>query len=272
MKVKKEQAGAVFQPSHSVLTSAARTRDLIRSEDAFRFLDLPGELRNRIYQLVDVTPGLVTLAIPANPRIRRIRGTGYSSRLQLRGLALTQVCREIRGEFRPLLLRDVVVSLRDIEMYVHAFVEQPKMNYRRAFGLFHDKIGIIQISLSSYSEVDVLYLLRLKARHPDSRIKLCPHAGYGKISSLCERFFNNSNQKWKSWICNGTISQVRLRISSPVDRFSSTCLFFYIVFRTHRIPHWIEELGLTKASASKEILASIGLDTPDTRVEFGLND
>ncbi|KAH7066590.1 hypothetical protein BKA63DRAFT_123610 [Paraphoma chrysanthemicola] len=238
MQVKKKEAGALFKPSYSVITSAARTPDLFRSEDAFRFLDLPGELRNRIYELVDVTPRLVTLAMPANPRIRRIRGTAYYSRMQLRGLALTQVCREIRGEFRPLLLRDVVVSLRDIEMYVHAFVEQPKMNYRRAFGLFHEKIGIIQISISSYSEVDVLYLLRLKARHPDSKIKLCPHIGYGKISSLCEKFFNNTDQKWKSWICNGTISQVRLRISGPVDRFSSTCLFFYIRIERYTGFYW----------------------------------
>ena len=120
---------------HTVATTA-------RNQSASRFLSLPGELRNRIYEwcLAGTKQALVT----HRPRVSTLRertrsdrtrplaigdvdsddNLATSTRVCLRpAVGLTQVCRGLRKEFLPLyeMAQEIGVDLTDVGKFVDTF-------------------------------------------------------------------------------------------------------------------------------------------------------
>lgn len=93
-----------------------------------RRLKLVVELRNRIYEFV-VTPKLVTKMVryqPDRPVELLTRKTKSQFPRRYLGIELTQVCRQVRAEFRPIWQQSVVVRLGELKDYLcifHEYVE-----------------------------------------------------------------------------------------------------------------------------------------------------
>ncbi|KAF2249769.1 hypothetical protein BU26DRAFT_563662 [Trematosphaeria pertusa] len=94
-----------------------------KNSKAFPFLELPAEVRNRIYEF----------AVENNRvRIAKRPGKGCTPIF----LNFTKVCRLIRTEYRPLYLRrtHALVTLADVDSYVSVFVLSGGIESKDAIG------------------------------------------------------------------------------------------------------------------------------------------
>ncbi|KAJ4349503.1 uncharacterized protein N0V89_008119 [Didymosphaeria variabile] len=127
-----------------------------RKRDIFPFLDLPGELRNRIYDILAADANENPVGI--RNRLREIIKE-MCDRLNIRkepkqlehgfshsSWGLTQVCRKIRDEYLPVLrpMRRVCVTINDLEKYMDVFV--PRLDDNMPFLRAPTTVEIIQNS------------------------------------------------------------------------------------------------------------------------------
>ncbi|KAF2827903.1 hypothetical protein CC86DRAFT_454646 [Ophiobolus disseminans] len=150
----------------------------------FRFPDLPAELRNRYYEMsmentqsqvrrANVRPRSNSAHLPPYTAQRRLRHVPNSiGKLRIHSIRLTQVCQQIRSEFRPMRLRTHTIGLCGVQVYVYAFIEQPRTNWTRAFDSFQKSVGLLRIHVLPTTEIDILTLLRLNARHLTCNIEI----------------------------------------------------------------------------------------------------
>jgi hypothetical protein len=85
----------------------------------FRFLDLPAELRTYVYEFA-------TSSLEANVKLSHRPDRKNSTQPQ--GLStLTQVCKEIRGEFLPLYMKivPIEINLRALQTFMSTFAPAP---------------------------------------------------------------------------------------------------------------------------------------------------
>ncbi|KAL5430587.1 hypothetical protein PMIN06_009936 [Paraphaeosphaeria minitans] len=100
------------------------THSTTHSMGVFRFLDLPGELRNRVYELATTN---TSMAIA--PRRRYTAHPGefpfYEDAPAPGIFALARASRQIRKEFLPILLRnvDIKIDLEFTDVYLDVFVQ-----------------------------------------------------------------------------------------------------------------------------------------------------
>ncbi|KAF2008031.1 hypothetical protein P154DRAFT_584513 [Amniculicola lignicola CBS 123094] len=146
------------------------------------FLDLPGELRNKIYQdcIRDDymrQPGLTRLVFAPKPPPKHMLISIIISLLQMvpflgwlftpgfprrDSVGLTQTSRLLREEYRPIFLTALEVAIRfeDLERYMSNFHSHPIPRSFKMKGSLHVEINIANNLLPT--ECNVLPLLRLR--------------------------------------------------------------------------------------------------------------
>ncbi|KAL1592736.1 hypothetical protein SLS60_011152 [Paraconiothyrium brasiliense] len=127
--------------------------------ESCRFLDLPGELRNRIYDHVPEENKFRVLRKPESqkPKDHIFKTNLWSSP----GLALTQVCRSIRSEFLPLYRAATLDNVLPQELYeyIETFLMVPDNNDDEIIGSV-----LIDLSANFSSCLDIKALLHLLRR------------------------------------------------------------------------------------------------------------
>jgi hypothetical protein len=122
-------------------------------------------------------------------------------------LGLSQSCREIRREFRPLWLAAHVVSLYDAELYLRSFPDTTSLT-----------LYVMPYTQSDFtqSDFDILPLLKTLAAKPNIDITVKSGGnrhitGSSSVGSLMA-VFGNRNEKWLQHISGGGFSHVPLRV------------------------------------------------------------
>ncbi|KAI8930992.1 hypothetical protein NX059_012003 [Plenodomus lindquistii] len=138
-------------------------------------LKLPGELRNHIYDFAFEAPDTFQL-FP----FWREPGSSDSSPPRYSYLSLTQVCHQIRSEYRPLYYRrtQVVVSVKKLFEYIQTFVAphgfEPRLAVHfinvRPESAVYDRPTRTRRTHSLY----VLPLIDLQSTCPELNISFCP--------------------------------------------------------------------------------------------------
>ncbi|KAH8624050.1 hypothetical protein IG631_20789 [Alternaria alternata] len=137
---------------HQVPSMKQPSADMSNREDYFRFLDLPAELRNRVYDLAAETQAdLPRCVLPC--------------------LALAQACQQLRIEYRPICTkRDIIIDWEKVPGYMRTF-----------FSTVNGKIENIELIPSSITivtpwrgetsgnelQLDILPMIKVGLRQPD---------------------------------------------------------------------------------------------------------
>ncbi|KAF2020258.1 hypothetical protein BU24DRAFT_459855 [Aaosphaeria arxii CBS 175.79] len=146
LKVFSIESGAA--PASGGVSSSLSSSDAARMEvqnKSFRFLDLPGEIRNQIYELCLTNTEQALIAhLPRLRTLRPRRSESTGPRVDRRRCkGLTQVCSAIRNEFRPMYMlgQEVGLDFTDLAKYIEAF-------YPKGIAL-DAQVGNITIAISS---------------------------------------------------------------------------------------------------------------------------
>ena len=207
------------------------------------------------------------------PRIRRLRGVPYSrEKLKATFLSLTQVCQKTRSEFRSLWMREHTIHMRDVQIYIYSFIEHPKMDWKRAFDIFQTSVGILRIHVSECTEIDIVSLLRLKARHLECNIELTSSPEYEHIIVACKLILENRNEQWLRWITNGTVGQARVVVTNPNSPRRYGLVSLHIVLRRRFAETWVGLVGSAVSSVHAIHLTKLGLHIPGLCVSLGIID
>jgi hypothetical protein len=106
--------------------------------------------------------------------------------------------------------------------------------------------------------MDILRLLKLKAKLPNYKIKLTPPKGFpGQVEYGLNQLIHNDHPQWQRWIRGNRVSQVRLR----TDRYSTHTVgnhTIYIVVNEKWAEDWMKP-GL-RTQMPNDFLATVGLD------------
>ncbi|KAF2475578.1 uncharacterized protein BDR25DRAFT_382647 [Lindgomyces ingoldianus] len=222
----------------------------------FRFLDLPGEIRNRIYHYTTLHRRQALLVhLPRRATLRRRQKPRPSSRSWV---GLTQVCSQIRHEYRPiyLLSQEVGLDLTNTQEYLDTF-------YHASLGLPEDRVGNVTIAVGDVVQeaekvekgINIRPLLDMWAN--SHRIE----AGFGRymrVSYVPEvdgeakdlyRLFGRQvlenrkcsvmNRMWRKVLREGQLAAVRIH-RKPKD---GTDPFLHILFKPEFGPEWMRGDG-----------------------------
>lgn len=230
---------------------------------------LPLELRNYVYDILpedsDPIPtaaddSKISSQVP-EARLRRLRSVPYhGGRFPLLLLSLTHVCRQLRAEFRSLRLKSLTGLLRDVQVYVYSFIEKPKTYWVGAFQSFYQSVGIICIRISACGDIEILPLLRFKARHPACQIRSVFQPRYEKHAAACTLLVDNQNPQWLRWVVNGTMKQVRLIVDSPMVTVG--CVLLHLVLRRLEMSKWTGFPRTPPVFVAQGHLIKLGLALP----------
>ncbi|KAF2188589.1 hypothetical protein K469DRAFT_83538 [Zopfia rhizophila CBS 207.26] len=233
-----------------------------RREGMFRFLDLPGELQNQIYEYAVEETGKDLLYKTTKDSLRPKPPIPF--------LGLTQTCSKIRSEFRGWWMSVHTIPLYHAERYISSFLLPPaKKDKKRA----ESPKGKLAIQVKDQGmKMDMVRILRLKARIPDYEITFvrgdeevsaeylfgdwgwaCP----GKIRGL-NQLIGNTNPKWLRWIRGSLVTQVRIDGQD-----------LHIVVKERAAEKWMKQMVLP--TIPDDFVATIGLDGLEYfKVGFGV--
>ncbi|KAH6612024.1 hypothetical protein C7974DRAFT_89887 [Boeremia exigua] len=216
---------------HGHEQSRSRKRPKLRpadNYDHFRFLDLPAELRNRIYDYAteNASSNSPTLRPKSKKPIKRavsestLLSTNEAEperRVIIPYLALTQTCRQIRDEFRPMWLSTPKIPLCLMVTYLKAFFPGRLPKAMRLEKPVLDTYSLRAIvrrdDLDPHAMYDATRLLKHKARFPKCAITLqsLPYYSDSTLRKM-ERLINHDNSTWRQALLRGSISQIRLGV------------------------------------------------------------
>ncbi|KAH7093556.1 hypothetical protein FB567DRAFT_176069 [Paraphoma chrysanthemicola] len=199
------------------------------STTAKSLLDIPGEVRNRIYEVArkGFAP-TVTLRspfldysdeddVPPNPYVSRPF------------LGLTQTCRQIRTEFLPIYFRtlDVCLDYSDVYDYLAAFIWQGQLNEGPKFDEFNiclsnDIQTLYGHTENTYERMNIAPLLRLYKTMPDFDLGFIDNHDF-HTSLILKKVMNRNNEVWWDYMFKA-VSRIHL----SDDRHSWTDLHFLI--------------------------------------------
>ncbi|EDU44165.1 hypothetical protein PtrSN002B_003802 [Pyrenophora tritici-repentis] len=253
---------------HRDAVPEAEELDVVAQNHVFRFMDLPGELRNRIYEFAIETSQRtfpLTHLKPKKTRGKKPEDPRPSVR-PLPYIGLTQVCTTIRKEFRPLWLSTHRFPLFVLDDYLKVFFPTPLRasqasdEVRKRIKSYYNPAGTLRLNLdhSSKEEMDIHKLLLFQLRFPDytltptawSGLSGPPNAAMLVVSAV----LNNKTPKWILWLKRRVITQVRLgvnhmtmyiwhvRITVKASHFPGWKQSCYGVVKDH--DEFIEGLGL----------------------------
>ncbi|KAF1843582.1 uncharacterized protein K460DRAFT_290651, partial [Cucurbitaria berberidis CBS 394.84] len=247
----------------------------------FRFLDLPGELRNRVYEIAAewsyrCFPHTHIRDKPPKRRGRSKSSSASSSSAEesrhlpprpLPYIGLTQTCSLIRTEFRGLWLSSHRFPLFALDGYFKAFFPTPPPasgpgpspdTHRKRFDSYFDPAGKLRLWIRNedVTDTDILGLLKYKARFPQYTITPVA-AAYTNVPEETVAFIaaivNNSNPKWCWGIRDNVITQMRLI-------FSGSSSNVRIVVKEKYAPQWMRPTLQPENNVPEGYLESLGLD------------
>ncbi|KAH7120763.1 hypothetical protein B0J11DRAFT_490320 [Dendryphion nanum] len=243
----------------------------------FRFLDLPGELRNRIYEYAaedtSRTWPLIRVQTPKAKRILRSKPLSPSivEEIPFPYLGFTQSCTQIRSEFRCLWMQGHRTFLNTLGRYLSTFYPNPRKKdiasepYLGSTGKLRIIIRRSEILATSH---DLLRLVKLKAKLSgynfvfDHGFDVKP----GILAGL-NHMLNNTHPKWLRWVRANAIAEIRLdncsiqpaRVRIVVnERYASDWMKPMLIIQNERLAHLLESLGLN------------GMGNKDLRLTFGV--
>ncbi|KAF1960564.1 hypothetical protein CC80DRAFT_404029, partial [Byssothecium circinans] len=225
----------------------------------FRFLDLPGELRNRIYEYAAASTYryFPTATFHNEQKRKRRRNAPTSLPDNIAFMGLTQASVQLRSEFRNLWLNQVRVPLCALDSFLTLFMTTiPK----RKTGF--DKNGSLRIWLrrTELNDRNIIRLLKHRVRFPDFdiRFEYPPDLPTARVDGL-RALLDNSHPRWIGWVKRNIISSVRLRLASIV-----------IVVKERHAPAWMKKTsGMVIPLA---YLPTLGLENASPwRITFGVD-
>jgi hypothetical protein len=162
----------------------------------------------------DVSQQVISRDGPIKVTVTRARGLRLLNRVPYAQnkirmppfLGLTQTCRQIRSEYRPWYISRPKVCVGDIQLYIHAFIQHSKTDWKNAFDAY--ALRSITAVTSSCGKMDLLPLLRLQVLHPSIVINV----EYPNSIEPVQQILNNESELWLSWIKTGAMEQAQLKI------------------------------------------------------------
>ncbi|KAF1926484.1 uncharacterized protein M421DRAFT_217452 [Didymella exigua CBS 183.55] len=229
-----------------------QTDDKPQEYDNFQFLQLPPEVRNQVYEYAtEHTHRCFPLlhGTPKNTRRRMLRSgnstePSATANKPIPYLGLTQVCLQIRAEFRPMWLSTHRVPLNFTESYFKAFflARVPKVTRYNIFGLNTSslRIWVRKDDLGTiWNGCMVTRLFKHKARFPTCAIacQSMPQTEEYTLRQL-ERLINHDDPVWKKAITTNKIGQVRLSLQPD-----KTTVAMHIVVKERFAEAWMKVLS-----------------------------
>ncbi|KAI4930265.1 hypothetical protein J4E85_004891 [Alternaria conjuncta] len=257
---------------------------VVNPDQVFRFMDLPGELRNRIYGMAIEWSFRCFPMTHEKPKKSR-RGKAIEGKAPaitqakpLPYIGLTQVCSLIRTEFRPLWLSTHLFPLFALEGYFKAFFpvlrggSRLSEDIRKRIKSYSKTTGTLRlwIRMDCLKHVDVLPLLKFRHRFPDYIIT--PKAAPSNVEKLTMDSFtalmNTDNATWVSYIKQHRVTQVKLQISRYEVRSSN--LPMRIVLKEKYALDWMGSGFVRLPHVVEEYKGFLGLD-PSWGVTFAVD-
>ncbi|KAF2818145.1 hypothetical protein CC86DRAFT_461225 [Ophiobolus disseminans] len=152
----------------------------------FPFLKLPAELRNSVYEYCLVPSGLKL----------KFKGGRCTDR-DRSGASLTQVCKQIRNEFRPLYLGNIVyIRLSEAERFVQDFL--PLSSNMKA----HVKLPISIARRRGTNPLDILPLLRSVINRETITVRIECQGPGRRLARTLNRALRRRKQQWQALVWN----------------------------------------------------------------------
>ncbi|KAG9192127.1 hypothetical protein G6011_10861 [Alternaria panax] len=254
-------------------------------DQVFRFMDLPGELRNRIYGLAISWAHRcfpMTHQKPKKSRRRKQTSVDEDRRGAVKPLPyieLTQVCSLIRTEFRPLWLSTHRFPLFALEGYFKAFfpiirwTSQMDEKSRKRIENYHDPAGTLRVWVKKdcIRDIDVLPLLKFRLRFPAYTMDFI--SAQLEIKAPLIKFLttliNNNSFTWVKYIKQQSITQVVLYAEFYAGRPLRTAL--HVVIKERQMSEWVEPGGHFKPLHCMELKRNLGVANWDCNIHFGVN-
>jgi hypothetical protein len=173
--------------------------------------------------------------------------TTTSKRKGVPYVALTQVCMQIRAEFRPMWLSTHRLPLSLTDAYFKAFFPAWTSRALARFKTHPNSIVAFRIWVRKgdmgtiFNTRDATRLLRHKARFPNCTITCQGNPLIIKDALLqnVERILNHSNPTWLKWVNKGRISQIRLGLDTD-----DTTVKLILVLKERFTEPWMKVLHL----------------------------
>ncbi|KAI4697106.1 uncharacterized protein J4E84_000231 [Alternaria hordeiaustralica] len=257
---------------------------VIDPDQVFRFLDLPGELRNRIYGMAiewSFRSFPRTHEKPKKSRRRNAVEEKAAAITQARPLpyiGLTQVCSLIRTEFRPLWLSTHQFPLFALEGYFKAFFpvlrggSRLNEDVRKRIKSYSKATGTLRlwVRMDCLKHVDVLPLLKFRHRFPEYTIT--PQPAPFNVDTLTidsfTAFMNTSHATWVRYIKQHRITQIKLQVSRYTVGPSN--LPMRIVLKEKDALGWMGSGLISQSHLVEEYKRFLGLD-PSWGVTFAVD-
>ncbi|KAF2125063.1 hypothetical protein P153DRAFT_400560 [Dothidotthia symphoricarpi CBS 119687] len=265
-----------FEPQ-PVVASNQQTDKPFERTGIFKFLELSGELRNHIYEYAaEWTYRCFPVICQAQKPTRRRSRTSTeepekpeSKPIPYAGL--TQVCSQIRSEFRPLWLSGHKIPVHALERYFKIFLPPPPARDRERFDSYYNPAGKLRIWVrkNELLDYDALKFVKVQRRLPNYTFvfQSVSHTSHLLMEGLM-RILDNRNPTWVKWIRSHVVSQIRL---SP-DYRSPNVHSVHIVVKERYATSWMKVAMQMDADIPSGYLASIGLDgLKGWRVSFGVD-
>jgi hypothetical protein len=179
------------------------------SKESFRFLDLPAGMQSITTSYTRLTPGIeirnnVYEYCLGLPKLKLKHKGGVCTDRDRSRSSLTQVCKHIRKEYRPLYLRATSIRLSQAEKFVeHFFLPQDA-----------NTIMTLKVNLKRPREadpVDILLFLTSTIRRENLKVQFhCEGRGEMLAKSL-NRVLRRQKDKWKALLLMPNVSRIDLQ-------------------------------------------------------------
>jgi hypothetical protein len=194
-------------PRKRVRASTSR-RHWAAQKKSFPFLQLPGEIRNMIYAYIVETT-------KRREKEDRSKSTTITSRRNKRCrtsyLALIQVCRQIRNEFKDTYMDSLIIYPHETTGFVEKFLRRPHFDpfantrdmYTRSSGTF--------VLHTYYGDTpgDLLSLAQLLIACPDYNLELdWTDSHVAKYMHAIYEIVTNKNEVWNCALTSGELTHV----------------------------------------------------------------
>ncbi|KAF2264032.1 hypothetical protein CC78DRAFT_533482 [Lojkania enalia] len=260
-----EELDAAVAASESICKSGSKRRasdehekqtvtKRLRKEQIFRFLDLPQEIQNWIYEIAVEDTTRTWPLKPISPIFNRkptaARNNDKGPPRVYPYLGLTQTCTKIRSEFRGWWMEGHRVLLTELDKYLSVFYRHPprKDRYRHEAYMNTDgKLRVILVSGVRY--LNILRLIKFSIKFPKYVITFEATPVFSQeVIRGWQALLDNRNLQWVKWVRGNALSDVRLMDSRLVLVFHAKHARPWMhPTLSRRIPDgFLQEAGLDK--------------------------